>query len=218
MPDIVIAGATFNGVPSIDIPKSGGGTASFFAIDGSQTVTQNGTYDVSALAEMVVNVSGGGGSSRTIIGTFTGTEVGAMDVTIPYTGNGYPITVNIFVTEGIINNHIGRFYYLINSRTTGVCCAVKSEMDTEPTYSSGDGEKNDAVVLTRYKNSNVNTTSFSNSGGKVNFYNNADGEASGTGVAKMKSRTTLSVYIKEESNTYGFMKNIEYTYVITYSS
>jgi len=59
MPDIVIAGATFNGVPSIEIPKSGGGKASFFAVDGSLTVTENGTYDVSTLAQIVVNVSGG---------------------------------------------------------------------------------------------------------------------------------------------------------------
>lgn len=37
---------------------------------GSQTFTQNGTYDVSALAQAIVNVSGGGGSGA-VTGTFT---------------------------------------------------------------------------------------------------------------------------------------------------
>lgn len=81
MPDIVIAGATFNGVPSIDIPKSGGGTASFFAVDGSQTVTQNGTYDVSALEQMIVNVSGGGGGGG--LEYETGTYVPESDIERP---------------------------------------------------------------------------------------------------------------------------------------
>lgn len=42
-------------------------------VSGSQTVTVNDTYDVTNLAEMVVNVSGGGGSGELVVdGTFTG--------------------------------------------------------------------------------------------------------------------------------------------------
>lgn len=37
---------------------------------GSRTFTQNGTYDVTALAQAIVNVSGGGGSGA-VTGTFT---------------------------------------------------------------------------------------------------------------------------------------------------
>lgn len=61
MSDITIAGATFSDVTKIQIPKSGSGTAEFVEVSGSQEITQNNTYDVSALAQVVVNVSGGGG-------------------------------------------------------------------------------------------------------------------------------------------------------------
>ena len=48
-------------------------------VSGSQTVTVNDTYDVTNLAEMVVNVSGGGGGSALLAsGTFVGTGPGAM--------------------------------------------------------------------------------------------------------------------------------------------
>ena len=40
-------------------------------VSGSETKTANGTYDVTNLAELVVNVSGGGGSSDVVMGTLT---------------------------------------------------------------------------------------------------------------------------------------------------
>lgn len=62
MADISLLGATYNDVPAVDLPKTGGGTARFHEVSGSQTLTQNGTYDVTTKAEVVVNVSGGGGA------------------------------------------------------------------------------------------------------------------------------------------------------------
>ena len=60
-PDISLLGATYSGVSGVTLPKSGGGTATFPWVEGSETKTANGTYDVTNLAELVVNVSGGGG-------------------------------------------------------------------------------------------------------------------------------------------------------------
>ena|GEM_PF-4746222 len=75
MADINLMGAIFRGVPAVDLPKDGGGTARFHEVDGSQTVTENGTYDVTALAQMVVNVAGGGGGGLEYEeGTFEPTE------------------------------------------------------------------------------------------------------------------------------------------------
>ena len=54
-------GATYSDVSGVELPVSGGGTASFPFVEGSDTVTTNGTYDVTALASLIVNVSGGGG-------------------------------------------------------------------------------------------------------------------------------------------------------------
>lgn len=56
-------GSQFNNVPSVKLPKTGGGLAEFFDVGGSQSITSNGTYDVTTLAEVDVNVSGGGGTS-----------------------------------------------------------------------------------------------------------------------------------------------------------
>lgn len=63
-PNISLLGATYSGVAGVTLPKSGGGTATFPWVEGSETKTQNGTYDVTNLAELVVNVSGGGGESK----------------------------------------------------------------------------------------------------------------------------------------------------------
>lgn len=65
-PNISLLGATYSGVAGVTLPKSGGGTATFPWVEGSETKTANGTYDVTNLAELVVNVSGGGGSSMNV--------------------------------------------------------------------------------------------------------------------------------------------------------
>ena len=61
-PNISLLGATYSGVKGVTLPKSGGGTATFPWVEGSETKTENGTYDVTNLAQLIVNVSGGGSS------------------------------------------------------------------------------------------------------------------------------------------------------------
>lgn len=63
-PNISLLNATYSGVEGVTLPKQGGGTATFPWVEGSETKTQNGTYDVTKLASLVVNVSGGGGTSK----------------------------------------------------------------------------------------------------------------------------------------------------------
>lgn len=79
-PNISLLGATYNGVTGVTLPKSGGGTATFPWVEGSQTITQNGTVDVTALAQVVVNVAGGGGSG---LEYETGTYKPSSDVAQP---------------------------------------------------------------------------------------------------------------------------------------
>jgi hypothetical protein len=66
-PTISLWGATISDARGLEVPKSGGGTATFPWVEGSQTVTQNDTYNVTNLAQLVVNVSGGGSSPLTLI-------------------------------------------------------------------------------------------------------------------------------------------------------
>lgn len=90
-PNISLLGATYSGVTGVTLPKSGGGTATFPWVEGSETKTANGTYDVTNLAELVVNVSGGSsknaqvvqGTTRTTSSTLT--AIGA-ELTVSKTG------------------------------------------------------------------------------------------------------------------------------------
>jgi len=61
-PNIALLNAVYNGVSGVTLPTQGGGTATFPWVEGSQNITQNGTVDVTNLAQVVVSVSGGGGS------------------------------------------------------------------------------------------------------------------------------------------------------------
>ena len=77
-----ITGSTINGT-AVSVSASE-------LVSGSQTVTTNDTYDVTNLAELVVNVSGGGSSTMTI-GTKTAT-LSASASSISFTGlSGNPL-------------------------------------------------------------------------------------------------------------------------------
>jgi hypothetical protein len=54
--NVTLWNASYSNVPAITVPKTGGGTATFYDADGTQTKTQNGTYDVTYLSELVVDV------------------------------------------------------------------------------------------------------------------------------------------------------------------
>ncbi|MBO7667047.1 MAG: hypothetical protein J6T26_01170 [Firmicutes bacterium] len=77
-PNINLLGDVYPSVAGVTLPKQGGGTATFPWVEGSQTITSNNTYDVTSLASVVVNVSGGGGGGLTLINT---TSIGALSTT-----------------------------------------------------------------------------------------------------------------------------------------
>ena len=61
-PNITLLGATYPTVSGVTLPKQGGGSATFPWVEGSQTISTNGTVDVTHLASVTVSVSGGGGA------------------------------------------------------------------------------------------------------------------------------------------------------------
>ena len=73
-PDIQLMGATYQAVSGVTLPVAGGGTATFPFGEGSQTITTNNTYDVTSLAQVIVNVAGGGGGLTYETGTYSPAE------------------------------------------------------------------------------------------------------------------------------------------------
>ena len=173
----------------------------FYAADGIKTL---GT------------ASGGGGSSRTVIGTFTGTTTGAaMDVNIAYAGSGYPMAVLIFPSCG---PYAGTFYDLIQRYVCAVYSVVKSDTSLPPNYTGADTSNADSTTtFNRYKNSTSNKTTYSqNSSSSYRYYKDEAATSGVHTIVKIRSKTKMSVYIADSS--YGFAANIEYTYIVTYSS
>lgn len=111
-PNISLLGATYPSVAGVTLPKSGGGTATFPWVEGSETKTQNGTYDVTKLAQLVVNVTGGGSGigtllSTTSLGTISTSSTSAADTGKDVTVKGiyaYDALIVETSVDTVVNN------------------------------------------------------------------------------------------------------------------
>ena len=171
---------------------------------------------------MVVNVSGGGGggASNIVTGTFKGTEdAEVLEVSVPYNGDGYPILLVIYPSEGAYSSG-GEFATLVKERAIATYSAVKSSANTAPTYpASNHGNRDFAVATAVYKGS-------SSAGGyqdafarDVAIYKNGDpGTNYAYNTVKIQSKNKIAVKIAGSNTSYGFAKNIDYNYLIAYSS
>lgn len=161
--------------------------------------------------------SGGGGASNYVKGTFKGTTTGAaMDVNIPYTGNGYPIALLITPTEGPWNAHTGTFHNTLQRYACAMFFVMKDGADAAPSYSGAVGETYTGV--SRNKNSATTATTQSNNSINGSMLVCDDTDATGSSsssIVRIRAKNKISVYIAGTS--YGFMANVEYTYHIIYS-
>lgn len=218
MPDITIAGATFRNVPSIDIPKDGGGTASFVYEDGSKSITENGTHDVSGFAEAIVNVSGGGGDPTYVHGEFTTQSTsGVQTITIPHQGSTTAYLVKVFINvKGGLYNPNTDWYSLVSRYSVGIWSAVKINTDT-PIYNTAGDNDNSSINIT-YKSSSSSATAYAYAGAINNlFYSTQDPTNTSMNCVKMYNRRQLKIYVKGTSG-YGFVPNTTYEYAAVYSS
>ncbi|MBR2804357.1 MAG: hypothetical protein IKE20_04345 [Eggerthellaceae bacterium] len=187
-------------------------------VSGSETKTANGTYDVTNLASVVVNVSGGsGGASNFVHGTFTTqSSAGAQTVTIPYTGSGYPIMACIVVNGGMYDSSNTAWYNKVQRYAIGMWEMTKADMSVSPTYSTS-GAANYGVVNGAYKSGSSSATSYARAGGQtINSYSSSNAAANLTTAVRFKSATTMSVYVN--TSNYGLMPGLEYEYFVAYSS
>ena len=98
-PNIELLGATYPTVSGVTLPVSGGGTATFPWVEGSQTITTNGTVDVTSLAEVIVNVSGGGGKTFETGNFTTSTNVANPQINFANTHTNRPFFAMIVDTK-----------------------------------------------------------------------------------------------------------------------
>lgn len=221
--NVTIAGASYSDVPAVDLPQTGGGTATF--TDVSDTTAQaadvaQGKQFFDALGVLTQGTaSGGGGASNFVTGTFNGATTNvAMDIDIPYTGNGYPIAVMIWPTKGPYNRYDKSFYNLVHQYAPTFYFLLKCEIDVAPTYSSSTHDY--ATGGYRYKSGSSSSSSYSGgsmSEKSIKYVNSNASADSAASVLVVRSNKKLSVYISSPGN-YGFAANIEYTYHVIYSS
>lgn len=206
-------------IPDMTLP-SAASAASSGAAKATITPTSSAQYlNIPAgyleTAQYYTIAAAGGGASNMVTGTFKGTTTGAaMDVTIPYTGNGYPLVVSIEPTGGFRGNTT--YANAIQRYATSTILACKGDFNSSPTYSDTN-ENNSAWVFVGYKSSTTSATQYSTqAGANTNLYRDQSSNSTATSNIKIKSKTKMSVFIA--SNSYGFMANVEYTYNIIYSS
>lgn len=154
----------------------------------------------------------GGGASNIVTGTFKGTTTGAaMDVTLNYSGSGYPIAVMIYPSSA----NESTFQSTIQRYAVRDYVLEKDAKATSPTYSkTGNGDS--ASFMARYKNSSSSSASYSNGGSTAALYADEAARDAFNAIIKIRSKTKMSVFIA--SSSYGFMANIEYSYVVIYYS
>lgn len=151
-------------------------------VSGSETKTANGTYDVTNLASLVVNVSGGGGGIGTLLNTTsigtvntTSTQAASLNVSCEVSGiNSY----DLLIVESSVNTET-------NGRHTATVGLIFL------TASSAIGTKNGATVATVKLNTKLssNGTATSVAGTTAyGIYPNSCSISSGTATIPMYRR------------------------------
>ena len=204
------------------ISYSGGGGGGGSATLITKTITQNGTYDAeddSADGYSSVTVNVPTGASNVVTGTFKGTTTGAaMDVNLNYSGTGYPIAVMIYPEEGTANPN-GDYYPTLLRGAIMFYSVIKNVSTTAPTYTGGTND--DTTYTYRNKSSTTNASTTGAGGGvSTKLYNDTAAASGLSGLVKIRSNKKLSVYILSSSGSSngGFMANIDYRYIVYYSS
>ena len=160
------------------------------------------------------------GVTNVATGTFKFAEKNkTFTVPLDYSGNGYPISVMIFPTDGVLNQEspartrverYGIIYYVMAK----MCMTGDN---AEPSY-SGDGINNGAHMLYYYKSSSTSYTSASTTNASsYTLYSTQSAEKNSYNFVRFNSNKQMSIATVGTS-TYGFMEGIEYRYVICYSS
>lgn len=222
--NITLLGASYSAVPAVTLPKTGGGSATFTDVTDTTAAAADVAsgkyfYTAAGVRTQGTNSGGGGGASNIVTGTFkySQTSASAHDITLDYSGTGYPIACIIVLDDGVLNatytNTVARYaiaqYFM-----------TKLYADTTPTYSTS-GDANTGAVASVYKSSNSTAATLTRTSSvTVHTYSSSNATGSTTTCVRFKSKTSMSVYAGANSGTsrYGFFNGLQYRYWVIYSS
>ena len=224
--NVSLWGANYQDVPSIIVPKTGGGNAQFFDVSDTTAAAADVAdgkyfYTSAGVRTEGTNSGGGGGATNLVQGKFTcGTTTGTVEtVSIPYTGSGYPIAAMVFVSGGAYNSSNTTWYNSVQRYAVGQWTFSKSVQTSTPTYGTS-GSANQGVTTWIYKNSTSQSTTYSRSSAmSTNVLSSSSTNATGAGATCVRFKgngKTLTYYIA--SSSYGLLAGLEYQYIIVYSS
>lgn len=184
-------------------------TASELA-SGNKAITQNGT-GIDVVGYSTVSVDVPSGASNVVIGTFTTTSTSGTDqtVSIPYTGNGYPIMATVEVNGGVdqwISNSLP-------NKIIGRWMASKHDWNNPMSYNYDLAVVNSWTTMYNGSLSGTNASNQATFGGAsvLNPLNPYE-------VVAFKSATEIIYYSSNDGSNYGLNPSTDYAYVIVYSS
>lgn len=197
-----------------NIPTGGGSTLI------TKSITANGTYNASSdnadgYSSVTVAVP-----SKLVTGSFTpqASEANSVkNISIPYTGSGYPAMICIYPKEGAYKSGT-TIADTAQQKAIVTYMIVRDDNSEAPDYSAST-DKNKAYISSTYKNSNSTADSYT-SGYQKNYQVFTSSNPTGsfyTYVVRFSSATSMNVYVAT-TDVYGFLVGQEYTYQIVYSS
>lgn len=180
------------------------------------SVTANGTYTapsgVDGYSPVTVNVSGGGGGSDIVFFEFTTNSTeGIQEVTVPYTGNGYPIVFAMNCDDISIRT-------TASGKVSASLYVDKEDKTTAPNYSGSNADKALIYEFCRYSGTS-SATRFSclGSGSGTDFFNASNPTASDYAKVRMQSKNKFKVYISTSTSVAGLKAGTKYVVFIKYS-
>lgn len=156
--------------------------------------------------------SGGGGSVPFVTGSFTTGAGGVETINIPYTGNGYIISLSIVIDGGYSSAEYRQYNAVVLTLT-------KEEPEMAPVYGSSTAVSNRALWTILSRSGETSSARTANNGAKYNSAASPNEGNTNAGVLYISSKNTLAIYTSSATGSThrGFYPNQKYNYWITYS-
>ena len=152
--DIKVNGVTYTGVEKIGLQAANGGTVEAVFAEGTKSITENGTYDVTQFAFAEVNVaSGGSGETLQVKAVTYRPSVTLMVTDIPAIKHDCGVIPKGFLVKSTNTNGV---YFL-----TGSCSNLNQAESAFASFSTAGAPTGAKAAFTT---TNLSFTSKSNSG------------------------------------------------------